>query len=65
MKEQENFYVMRIICMNCKNKEIINIPKGVLAEDIVKEKICGNCGIKKLRVMQNQTGELDFFDDLI
>lgn len=39
-------YTMPVLCRNCYNKFGLDIPKGSLKEDAIKNATCGKCGIK-------------------
>lgn len=53
---------MRIICVNCKNKEEVIIPKGTVANEYVKNLECDKCGFKSFMVMRNQDKNSIIFD---
>ena len=65
MKQQPiEDYSVRAICLNCKHKQKISIPKGQLIKNFIRDCVCSKCDIKALQMMINQIDSgNDFFDD--
>jgi len=47
-QKKEEIYCLDVRCNNCGEISTIEIDRGVLAEPIIKETECSNCGTKSL-----------------
>lgn len=65
-KSEKGKYIVRVICKNCRFKEKVAVPQNTSVKNFLKNVACSKCGLKELKMMQNQSNEEwfgDFLDD--